>query len=220
MKALFVITSIILLSFQIDRLLVSNLFETGNNIELLNHFVTGNHRAPSSLHPAPATRVQTSTADVSSLAGGVKTTAVAEKNSLVKIRSTYRDQSVMNGQLHQSIKLSGNYLEMATLQFGFNQSKKEDTRSFNAILQMADLLIFNDSLRISIAGFTDNVGAMDYNKQLSMRRALDVKQYLLDLGVNDNQIMVSGNGYSNPVADNSTGKGRAANRRVEMMLIR
>ncbi|HTN05098.1 OmpA family protein [Agriterribacter sp.] len=86
-------------------------------------------------------------------------------------------------------------------------------------MHFADQLIFNDSLKVSIAGFTDNTGNAAYNKQLSLLRAQNVKQYMLELGVNETQIIVSANGVSDPVANNNTAKGRSANRRVEMLLI-
>jgi OOP family OmpA-OmpF porin len=70
--------------------------------------------------------------------------------------------------------------------------------------------------KIEIAGHTDSQGAADYNQGLSERRAQAVADYLIANGANGNNISVKGYGESQPVADNATEAGRAANRRVEL----
>lgn len=72
--------------------------------------------------------------------------------------------------------------------------------------------------RIDINGYTDSTGSAEYNKQLSMRRANAVKDYLLGKGIDPRIMTTMGWGEENPVADNSTAAGRAANRRVEITL--
>lgn len=124
-----------------------------------------------------------------------------------------------NSLLHQRMKEAGTYASLNTLQFGINQYKDVDNHEFKIIMQLADQLIFDESLQISIAGFTDNTGNTDYNMHLSMLRAQNIKQYMLDLGVSEKQIIVSGNGITNPAASNNTEEGRSTNRRVEMLLI-
>jgi OOP family OmpA-OmpF porin len=69
---------------------------------------------------------------------------------------------------------------------------------------------------VSITGHTDNAGSAASNQTLSERRAQAVKDYLVSKGVDGSKISVSGQGASNPVADNSTAAGRAQNRRVEI----
>ena len=74
--------------------------------------------------------------------------------------------------------------------------------------------------QISIEGHTDSIGSEKYNQALSERRAAAVKAYLLKEGVADGQrIKTAGYGKSNPVADNSTAKGRFENRRVEILIL-
>lgn len=69
-----------------------------------------------------------------------------------------------------------------------------------------------------IEGHTDNVGTEQYNQRLSERRVGAVKQYLTDHGVPPSRIRAIGYGEKDPVADNSTPQGRAANRRVEQRI--
>lgn len=69
---------------------------------------------------------------------------------------------------------------------------------------------------VAITGHTDNTGAAASNQALSERRAQAVKDYLVSKGVDGNKISVSGQGASNPVADNGSAAGRTQNRRVEI----
>lgn len=72
---------------------------------------------------------------------------------------------------------------------------------------------------ISLEGHTDSIGGDAYNQRLSERRAAAVKEYLVKEGVDPAKIQTSGHGKSNPVADNSTAKGRFENRRVEVLIL-
>lgn len=71
-------------------------------------------------------------------------------------------------------------------------------------------------LKVEIAGHTDSQGNEQYNLGLSERRAQAVADYLIAQGVDAGSIAVKGYGESQPVADNGTEEGRAANRRVEL----
>jgi len=69
---------------------------------------------------------------------------------------------------------------------------------------------------ISVEGHTDNVGAIDYNQNLSERRAYSVKDYLSTQGVPGSRITAIGYGESRPKSSNETPEGRQLNRRVEI----
>lgn len=77
----------------------------------------------------------------------------------------------------------------------------------------------NPNLKIEIAGHTDNVGSDAYNQQLSQKRANNVKQYLVNKGINNERIKAKGYGESDPVAENNTKAGRKRNRRTEVRVI-
>ena len=74
-------------------------------------------------------------------------------------------------------------------------------------------------MKIEISGHTDNVGRPDYNIDLLCRRADAVKRHLLAKGVKDDRIQTRGAGPNDPIADNTTAKGRAKNRRIEFKLV-
>lgn len=78
-------------------------------------------------------------------------------------------------------------------------------------------------LKIKLDGFTDNVGDPSRNKTLSELRAQAVKTYLQKVAPknfpNNRFVSVEGHGQEQPVSDNATAVGKAANRRVEVALI-
>lgn len=84
--------------------------------------------------------------------------------------------------------------------------------------EIADLLLQNERMTIEIIGYTDNIGLEDENILLSKQRALNVKRYLLELGVVGSRITAKGNGSENPIGDNNTQTGRLLNRRIEVLL--
>lgn len=72
---------------------------------------------------------------------------------------------------------------------------------------------------IVIAGYTDSVGTEDYNYELGQKRAEKVAGYLVGReGVDPTQVRVVSYGASNPIADNSSARGRRSNRRVEILV--
>jgi outer membrane protein OmpA-like peptidoglycan-associated protein len=73
-------------------------------------------------------------------------------------------------------------------------------------------------LRFMVEGHTDNTGSVETNNELSLRRAIAVRDYLIGQGVRASSIDVAGLGPSRPVADNVTADGRARNRRVEIVV--
>lgn len=69
--------------------------------------------------------------------------------------------------------------------------------------------------RFEISGHTDSIGARSYNQELSERRALAIKKFLIKkYGIPETRLKVKGYGESDPVVSNETAEGRAINRRV------
>ena len=76
-----------------------------------------------------------------------------------------------------------------------------------------------NTIRIEISGHTDSTGSVEYNRDLSKRRALSVKKYLVEHGVEDARIEYRGAGPDEPVDTNKTAAGRAKNRRIEFTIL-
>jgi hypothetical protein len=102
--------------------------------------------------------------------------------------------------------------------FGSNESRilPEDEQILN---QLVDTLNANPKMSIEIAAHTDSDGADDYNQLLSQKRASSVKNFLIAKGVDEMRMTAKGYGEKQPLEDNSTEKGKAANRRLEVRVI-
>ncbi len=75
-------------------------------------------------------------------------------------------------------------------------------------------------MNIEIGGHTDNIGTDATNITLSNNRAKSVVDYLTQNGIDATRLQAKGYGKANPAADNSTEKGRALNRRIEMKILK
>lgn len=82
--------------------------------------------------------------------------------------------------------------------------------------KMADVLVGYPDTDIIIAGHTDSQGSENYNQKLSERRAVSVRNYLVDMGVDAVRLRTVGHGEMKPVSSNETEDGRRNNRRVEL----
>ena len=86
------------------------------------------------------------------------------------------------------------------------------------IKEIATLLNNNPDLKLFIVGHTDNKGSLEYNTDLSQKRAQAVVTVLVnEHGIDSSRIIPKGLGFLAPVASNSTEEGRAKNRRVELV---
>ncbi len=70
-------------------------------------------------------------------------------------------------------------------------------------------------LVIEVQGHTSKTGGLKHNIQLSERRAIAVKKYLVD-GTKSPNLTTKGFGWTSPIDTNDTEAGRANNRRVQL----
>ena len=84
---------------------------------------------------------------------------------------------------------------------------------------IAAQLIDVSGVLIEVQGHTDASGDPDVNLLLSEERAIAVRDYLVGSGVDPSILTPRGYGAAQPIADNATDEGQAANRRVELVVI-
>ena len=73
-----------------------------------------------------------------------------------------------------------------------------------------------NNLNVLIIGHTDSKGTDAYNMALGMRRAVAVRDKLVEFGLDPARILsVESRGESEPIAPNDTEQGRFENRRIE-----
>ncbi|MBV6289668.1 OmpA family protein [Pseudomonas aegrilactucae] len=85
------------------------------------------------------------------------------------------------------------------------------------VLKLVQFLQLNPRRVVRIEGYTDSTGASEDNLVLSRDRAQAVADMLVDLGVDERRIQVEGYGDQYPVEANASERGRAQNRRVEIV---
>ena len=91
-------------------------------------------------------------------------------------------------------------------------------QSEQAMSDLANFLLENQTVKIHIVGHTDAVGTDEANQILSEGRANSVRNDLIKRGVAAERMTAEGKGEKEPVADNDTDEGRQLNRRVEFTI--
>lgn len=85
------------------------------------------------------------------------------------------------------------------------------------LLKLVSFLQLNPQRRVRVEGYSDNSGDATENLVLARARARSVFRTLTDLGIDAGRIEVVGYGERFPVAENASARGRAQNRRVEIL---
>lgn len=99
-------------------------------------------------------------------------------------------------------------------------SAELSSRSAELLENVGHVMKLCPNMKIEVAGHTDSKGAADYNLSLSKARARSVVNYLVRVdGVARDQLRPTGYGDTRPVARNNSERGRARNRRIEMVVI-
>ena len=88
--------------------------------------------------------------------------------------------------------------------------------SYVELDSIAKVLVSNPTLRVEIGGHTDNAGSPADNQHLSTLRAEAVRNYLVAKGVPFQQVVARGYGATMPRTPDTSPRGRALNRRVEI----
>jgi outer membrane protein OmpA-like peptidoglycan-associated protein len=91
--------------------------------------------------------------------------------------------------------------------------------SYVQLDSIAKVLVANPRMRVEIGGHTDNAGSPADNQHLSTLRAEAVRNYLVVKGVPYQQVVARGYGASQPRTQDTSPRGREANRRVEIKQI-
>jgi flagellar motor protein MotB len=142
----------------------------------------------------------------------------------VEIRDTI-DTGVTTPEqlLLASVEEAGKYLGEAGVQKGFfASSSAAGDMSGISDLYLQKLKLFLDNTpaaRAEVTGHADITGPDAFNRELGLKRAEFVKSFLVNAGIQADQIVTSSKGSSEPAASNSTPEGRAANRRSEIKVI-
>jgi outer membrane protein OmpA-like peptidoglycan-associated protein len=108
---------------------------------------------------------------------------------------------------------------MDKVHFYVDEARIEES-SFGLLDAVVATILANPQVSlIRVEGHTDAQGSDDYNQQLSERRAMSVRDYLVTHGVAPERLVAEGFGELYPIAPNRTPEGRERNRRVEFIVV-
>jgi outer membrane protein OmpA-like peptidoglycan-associated protein len=108
-------------------------------------------------------------------------------------------------------------LSFEDIQFKINQSELPMDIPLS-LQNLVEFLTANIHQHIEIHGHTDEVGNAIANVKLSERRALSVKTFLVNHGIEPSRILTKGFGNTKPKIKNASIEQRKANRRIEIIL--
>ena len=74
-------------------------------------------------------------------------------------------------------------------------------------------------MKVRVEGHTDDTGPEDVNMRLSQQRAESVRRYMIRKGVSPRRLEAKGYGESKPLESGTGDRARAANRRVEFIVV-
>jgi len=103
----------------------------------------------------------------------------------------------------------------------FNSGKATiKIESTNVLVDIITILNEYPNAKFTVEGHTDSIGSVSLNQKLSEERALSVKKFLIEKGIDSSRLTSIGYGESKPIATNMYKDGRAKNRRVEINLVK
>jgi len=105
-----------------------------------------------------------------------------------------------------------------SIEFDFDKAElRPENREI--LSRIAGVLLTAEDVGIQVYGHTDDVGGVEYNRELSERRAEAVRRYLIEAGVDPSIIQSKGFGKSAPLVEGTDPESRQRNRRVEIAIV-
>jgi len=95
-----------------------------------------------------------------------------------------------------------------------------DPKSYPELDELVQMMKENTRIEIQLEGHTDNTGSPKANLELSQDRVDAVKKYLVEKGISKSRIKTKAFGGSQPLRNEMTPEAKAANRRVEMRILK
>lgn len=119
----------------------------------------------------------------------------------------------------ESVTSGGNTLDLdANVLFAFNKATLTPKAQQVIAKAVEKIKSSGRTGKVTVTGYTDNVGSTSFNLALSRKRAEAVVSQLRAALPTGYEFTAIGKGEANPVGSNTTAAGRALNRRVEVML--
>jgi len=137
-----------------------------------------------------------------------------EKKRQQRLRKIFR-----KGDVDIYYNLDGSILiRLSRLKFAPGRSSI-DKKYYDLLARLKEALEIYGDRNVNIEGHTDNKGEAKPNQVLSLKRAESVRDYLISAGVEAGRLKALGYGEVRPIASNDYEKGRAMNRRIDVIIL-
>ena len=170
-------------------------------------------QAEAARQQAEAARAETEKARAQQQAAEAAAAQAAQQEA--DMREKLKQQ--LNSVLQTQESARGLIVNMSEVLFAFNKYELKPDAQIK-LAKISGILLTYPNLKVQVEGYTDNIGSDEYNLKLSQQRATAVQAFLIEQGVQPGNVSAQGYGKADPVADNATNSGRAANRRVAMVV--
>ena len=136
-----------------------------------------------------------------------------QKHAINKVESMFSAFEASVYQQRKNVLISAHGFQFPT---GKSELESNNFALLNKITKAIDTF---PGSTIQVSGHTDSTGSDAMNQKLSEARAVKVAKFLTEVGgIEASRVTAYGYGESRPVASNETVDGRAANRRVEILI--
>lgn len=109
-------------------------------------------------------------------------------------------------------------IKKINIKFSLNSICTIDNSNDQKLAELANLLKNNSELKLHIIGHTCDISSYEKNLEIGMGRAISIKEYLVETGMDQNRIITESRSFSEPLIPNSCEENRAINRRVELVV--
>jgi len=106
-----------------------------------------------------------------------------------------------------------------TVKFAYDSAQVDDTERAK-VEAVAEYLKANAAGMVTLEGHCDERGSNEYNMSLGERRALAVRDYLMNLGIDGARIQTKSLGEEQPKAPGHDETAWTVNRRVEFVIVK
>ena len=124
----------------------------------------------------------------------------------------YQKKEIYNNEIVGSWNGKGEVKATVFFEFAVNEIDEISKE------KLAKVLTDLKGEKIILVGHTDNIGSVENNRARGLERANSVKKYLESMGITIKAVELSSKGELDPIAPNKYEKGRAKNRRVEVIM--
>ena len=130
----------------------------------------------------------------------------------------YKEPKIMTELRNPERLKTGEKIRIKNLYFQADTSTINKS-SYGVLKELSSFLKHHTNFVVELGGHTNNIPKDDYCDDLSTKRARQVYKFLIENGVDRDQLSFRGYGKRHPIASNDTTVGRARNQRVEVKII-